>query len=325
MTKTSQDITSLKTKRIVFFGNERLVSGLPETKAPILGGLLEQGYNVVGVISHHSDSSSRNKRDLEVASIAKAYNIPLYLPSKPSDIINELKDLKADIAVLVAYGRIISQEIIDIFPQGIINIHPSMLPQYRGPTPIETAILNGDTQTGVSIMKLTAGMDEGPVYAQQSLQISKGWSKFRLYQDVAYWSTKLFFEHFPSILDGSLQPTEQDHPKATYTKLIKKSDGIINWENKTAEQIEREVRAYEGWPQSRTTLGIVEVILTDVEAIPQKTSEAGSFVVDSKGEHQSISVNAKEGCLYIWGLKPLGKKEMPIKAFLSGYKSKITN
>lgn len=323
MIKTSQDTTFLKTKRIVFFGNERLVSGLPKTEAPILKGLIEQGYTVVAIVSHHSRSTSRNNRELEVADIAKEHNIPLYLPSRPSEIIDVLTSLNPDIAVLVAYGRIITQEVIDIFPQGIINIHPSMLPKYRGPTPIESAILNGDTETGISIMQLTAGMDEGPVYVQKSLKISKGWTKFRLYQDVAYWSTQLFFEHFPAILSGSLQPVAQDHSKATYSKLIKKSDGNIDWKNKTAEQLEREVHAYEGWPQSRTSLGGIEVILTDVEALPHTSGEAGDFVFDDKGEVQSIAVNTKEGCLYIWALKPLGKKEMPVKAFLAGYKSKL--
>lgn len=323
MIKTSQDITFLKTKRIVFFGNERLVSGLPKTEAPILTGLIEQGYNVVAVVSHHSESTSRNNRELEVADIAKEHDIPLYLPNRPSEIIEDLISLNPDIAILVAYGRIINQEVIDIFPQGIVNIHPSMLPKYRGPTPIESAILNGDTETGISIMQLTAGMDEGPTYVQKPLTISKGWTKFRLYRDVAYWSTQLFFEHFPAILDGSLQPVTQDHSKATYSRLIKKSDGIIDWKNKTAEQIEREVHAYEGWPQSRTTLGGVEVILTNVEAMPHKRGKAGDLVFDDKGDVQSITVNAKEDCLYIWALKPLGKKEMPVKAFLAGYKSKL--
>lgn len=324
MIKTLRDTTFLKTKRIIFFGNERLVSGLPETNAPILNGLIEQGYDVVAVVSHHSHSNSRSNRQLEVAAIASAHDIPVYLPNKPSEIIDELKALQPDIAVLVAYGRIISQQVIDMFPQGIVNIHPSMLPKYRGPTPIEAAILNGDTETGISIMQLTAGMDEGPVYAQQSVPISNGWTKLQLYQDIAYLSSKLFFEHFPKILDGSLHPVPQNHSEATYTQLIKKSDGIIDWTHKTAEQIEHEIWAYEGWPQSRTMLGNIEVIITKVHSVPSNIGAPGHVQIVNDKDASLIAIDATEGYLYIDALKPLGKKEMPVKAFLAGYQSKIS-
>jgi len=130
--------------RVVFFGNERLVSGLQQTDAPILRGLIERGYDVVAIVSHHSETRSRKERELEVATIARDHGIPLLLPSKPAEILEQLITFNADIAVLAAYGRIIGQKVIDIFPLGIINIHPSLLPRYRGPTPIETALLNGD-------------------------------------------------------------------------------------------------------------------------------------------------------------------------------------
>jgi methionyl-tRNA formyltransferase len=150
-------------KTILFFGNERLVSGLSSTDAPILSGLIEQGYNVAAVISHHSESRSRKNRPLEVAAIAEAHGIPVLTPDRPADIYDELAFFHADAAVLSAYGRIVPQKIIDLFPLGIINIHPSLLPKYRGPTPIESAVVNGDKETGVSIMSLSAEMDAGPV------------------------------------------------------------------------------------------------------------------------------------------------------------------
>jgi methionyl-tRNA formyltransferase len=322
MTNTSQAVTSSKS-RVVFFGNERLVSGLPTTKAPILNGLIERGYDVVAVVSHYADTQSRTNRELEVAAIAKTHNIPLFLPNRPSEIVETLRSLKADIAVLVAYGRIISQEVIDIFPKGIINIHPSLLPQYRGPTPIETAILNGDKETGVSIMRLTAGMDEGPVYAQQSVLIAEDETKLHLYERIVNASTQLFFDTFPKILDDSLQPTPQDSHQTTYTHLIKKSDGVIDWHNKTAEQIEREIRAYEGWPQSRTVLGGIDAIITATHVIPYMAGIPGQITVTTQNGVSVLAVAAREGALSVDALKPLGKKEMPIGAFLAGYKSKI--
>lgn len=305
--------------KVVFFGNERLVSGLEQTNAPILKGLVEAGYDVVAVVSHHSDSKSRNQRELEVAEIAEANNIPLFLPNKPSEIIDDLRQLNADVAVLVAYGRIIGQSVIDLFPKGIINIHPSLLPKYRGPTPIETAILNRNTETGVSIMQLTAGMDEGPVYAQKSISLDESETKFSAYQKIEPVATSLFFEIFPRIIDGSLQPQTQDDTEATYSKLIQKSDALIDW-NDTAQSIDARIRAFLTWPQSKTTFGTVEVIITSAQAIDSDVpGKPGDIHVDG----QSLIVTTGEGTLRIHTLKPLGKKEMPVQAFLSGYKSQL--
>lgn len=307
--------------KVVYFGNERLVSGLEKTTAPVLNGLIARGYDVVAVVSHHSESKSRNQRELEVAEIAKAHNIPLFLPSKPSEIIDELRALGADIAVLAAYGRIISQQIIDVFPLGIVNIHPSLLPKYRGPTPIESPILNGDSETGVSIMQLTAGMDEGPVYAQTRYPLSGKDGKFELYWRASELGANLLFDALPHIIDGSLTPTPQDDSQATYCKLIQKSDGIIDW-SKPAEQIEREIRAYAGWPQSRAKIGAIEVIITKADVIPTSIGQPGDFLVESS-DATLLMVQTGDGCLEIDALKPLGKKEMPIRAFLAGYRSQL--
>lgn len=306
--------------KVVFFGNERLVSGLEKTNAPILTGLIQKGYDVVAVVSHHSASNSRSHRDLEVAEIANNHHIPLLLPHRPSEIIEDLKAFGADIAVLAAYGRIIGQEVIDVFPLGIINIHPSLLPKYRGPTPIESAILHGDSETGVSIMRLSAGMDEGPVYAQRSLHIEEGEKKFDLYSRLAEMGSDLFFETFPNIINGSLSPVPQDNNAATYSKLIQKSDGIIDW-NKDAEQIEREIRAYANWPQSRTKIGSVEVIVTSAHAV-SGGGEPGE-IKDINTEDDILSIAARHGNLCLERVKPLGKKEMPVSAFLAGYRSRL--
>lgn len=304
--------------RIIFFGNERLVSGLDRTDAPILKGLIDRGYDVVAVVSHHSSSNSRNQRHLEVAEIAKEHDIPLFLPNRPSEIIDDIQSLHADVAVLAAYGRIVSQEIIDIFPLGIANIHPSLLPKYRGPTPIESAILNGDEQTGVSIMQLTAGMDEGPVYAQRSLSIAPGEKKFDLYNRISDLASQLFFDTFPAIIDGSLSPKPQNDSDATYSKLIQKSDGVIDW-SQSAVAIERQIRAYAGWPQSSTTLGDMDVVITDAHVAQIGPAQPGQIIA----EKRRLFIGTTSDSLEITSLKPTGKKEMPVAAFLAGYRSKL--
>lgn len=308
--------------KIVYFGNERLATGVESTTAPILNGLIERGYEVVAVVSNYTAGRSRNQRRLEVADIAEANNIPLLLPDRPNDIKAELSSLGADIAVLAAYGRIIGQSVIDIFPGGIVNLHPSLLPQYRGPTPIESAILNGDSETGVSLMQLTSGMDEGPVYAQTTIALSRQETKVELHDQLAQAGAKLFFEAIPDIISGALQPVAQDSARATYGSLIDKADGLIDW-TKLARQLEREIRAYQGWPGSRTKLGTIDVTITAAHVVASASSHPGAISVPDTGTELLVATG--DGALSIDLLKPSGKKEMPIRAFLAGYKQQLSD
>ncbi len=304
-------MTSGKTnKRIIFFGNERLVSGLEHTDAPILTGLIDQGYEVVAIVSHHSPSRSRTARPLEVGAIAEKHDIPLLLPHSPMEIYEQLKNLDADAAILVAYGRIIPQKIIDLFPIGIINIHPSLLPKYRGPTPIETPIARGESETGISIMQLSSGMDEGPVYAQATIPLSPESTKFSVYTTVAEKSASLLFSVLPNILDGSLQPTPQNHADASYSHLLTKKDAYLDPLQQTATEADAHIRAYLGFPGSRLTLGSVAVIVTKAHVSETATDD--------------LSIKFSDGhYLAIDRLKPLGKKEMPREAFLAGYRDRL--
>jgi methionyl-tRNA formyltransferase len=180
---------------------------------------------------------------------------------------------------LVAYGKIIPKRIIDIFPHGIINIHPSLLPKYRGPTPIEQAILDGASKTGVSLMQLAPEMDAGPVFTQEEIALKGTESKEELAEQLLQTGAKLLAANIHAILDGSLKPTSQDDSDATYTQLIKKQDGLVEW-NKPAEQLEREVRAYLGWPKSRAEIFGHETIVT--KARVAKDHEDGGLVIQCK-------------------------------------------
>jgi methionyl-tRNA formyltransferase len=154
---------------LIFFGNERLATGLADVDTPVISALVDAGYEIAAVIANYEKASSRSVRRLEIADFCKQNNIPIMLPDNLANVIDDIKSLDCDLAVLVAYGKIIPRGIIDLFSVGIINIHPSLLPLYRGPTPIEQVILDGVDKTGVSIMKLSAGMDDGPVYAQKEV------------------------------------------------------------------------------------------------------------------------------------------------------------
>lgn len=299
--------------KVVFFGNERLVSGLPRTDAPTLRMLIDEGYDVCAIVSHHSEELSRKKRPLEVAEIAVHYNIPFFNPNRPADIAVELQALNAPIAVLVAYGRIIPQSIIDLFPLGIINVHPSLLPRYRGSTPIESAVLSGDDQTGVSVMQLTAGMDEGPVFAQATIPLTKKETKFDVYNTLAPLGAQLIKDTLPNILNGTLKPTPQADSQATYCKTLTKQDGVIDW-SLSADQIERNIRGFIEWPGSRTMLNRLDVIITSAQVV-SGSGEPGKYAVNGK----ELIIYTGKNALSIKSLKPAGKKEMPITAFLAGY------
>jgi methionyl-tRNA formyltransferase len=256
-------------------------------------------------VSHHSDGNSRNNRDLEVATVASAHGIPVLLPNKPSEIIEDLKALDANIAVLVAYGRIIPQSVIDIFPGGIVNIHPSLLPKYRGPTPIESAIAHGDATTGVSIMRLTAGMDEGPVYQQLSVPLSQNVSKFELYETLATKSAEMLIDILPSILDGSLQPVEQSG-EPIYCALLSKADSLLKSDEFSASQNERFVRAHLGFPKTKTTIHGHDIIITK------------AHVTDTK--NTPLDIECQGGAfLSIDELIAPSGKTMNAEAFLRGY------
>ncbi len=294
--------------KLVFFGNERLVSGLRSTDAPVLRGLIDRGYNIVAIVSNYSDGTSRSNRKLEVAEIAHAHQIPLLIPNKPSDVEDELKELEPDGAILVAYGKIVPQRIIDLFgPTGIINIHPSLLPKHRGPTPIESTIISGDKTAGVSIMQLTAGMDEGPVFAQRSIELQGKETKYELYDSLSHMGAELLFDILPSILSGELIAKPQKNSDVSYTSLLTKQDGVLDPITDDAYVLERKVRAHLGFPKSRLPLNNNDVIVTMAK------------VVNTESDYP-LTVACKDSTwLAVTQLTAPSGKSMSGEAYLRGY------
>lgn len=297
---------------IVFFGNERLATGVVTT-APTLRALIAAGYNVAAVISNYEQGKSRRSRKLEIADVAAQHNIPLLLPARPSDIVDELRMFNAKVGVLVAYGKIVPQSIIDLFPAGIINIHPSLLPLHRGPTPIESALLNGEQETGVSLMQLAKAMDAGPVYIQEKVSIEAGASKQDLADTLLTKGACMLIEHLPAILNGSLAPKPQDDERATYDNKIYKGADNLDW-SKPAMQLEREIRAFLEWPKSRTRLAGKEVIITKAH-VAAGTGDPGTVWRDGK----QFGLYTGKDILVIDTLKPAGKHAMNAEAFLAGH------
>lgn len=306
-------------KSLVFFGNERLATNVT-TDCPTLRSLIAAGYQVKAVVVNNEDGRSRKNRQLEIEVVAAKHKIPLLTPANSRELETQLADIKADFAVLAAYGKIVPQAVIDVFTGGVINIHPSLLPTYRGPTPIESAILNGDTKTGVSIMKITAKMDAGPVYLQVEQKLSQQEKKQDLADVLNKLGAQTLIKNLDDILAGKIAPAAQDESQVSISKLIKKSDGHIDW-TKASKTIEHQVRAYQGWPGSHTELAGSSVIITEASLVPPSiplpascTNPAALFKCEGK-----LAVCCGQGALIIDKLKPAGKNEMTGSAWLAGH------
>jgi methionyl-tRNA formyltransferase len=302
-----------RSDRIVFFGNERLATGLG-TNAPVFRALIAEGYTIAAlVVTEAHLAKSRKARDLEIVQVAEEHDIPVFRPALLGEALDTLKDYDADAAVLVAYGKLIPEEVINVFPKGIVNIHPSLLPKHRGPTPIEGTILQGSHETGVSLMQLVKEMDAGPVYAQEKITITGEETKQELATRLHNLGKDMLIEHLPAILDGSLKPEEQHDDNATYNHLISKDEGELDY-NKPAEQLEREVRAYAHWPRSFTSIGTTRVIVTEAHA-SDVAGVPGTLYIDGK----QLGLHTSRGTLILDTVLPPGKKEMPASSFLAGY------
>jgi len=180
--------------------------------------------------------------------------------------------------VLVSYGVIVSNFVLDRFRPGIINFHPSLLPKHRGPSPVETTILDGDEVAGVSVMQLAEKMDAGPIYAQKTLALTGKETAPQLYEAIVNECADWFADQLQLIFDGSLQPQNQGDSDATYTHIFKKQDGQMDPSARTADELEREVRAYQGFPKSRIRLNDQDIIVTKSHVLNQ--NETAPMPVD---------------------------------------------
>ncbi len=260
-------------------------------------------------------------------------NLPILQPKNLTDILSELEKSKPDLFVVAGYGQILPKEILAIPKYGALNIHPSLLPKYRGPSPIQTVILKGERETGITIIKMDEKLDHGPIVFQKSISLKPPETTLSLSEKLANLSAKLLPEVISKYIKGELKPTPQKESGATYTQLIKKEDGKINW-SKEVTQIEREIRAYCPWPGSYTfwqqktknknqkSQKLIKIkkasILHPHIGCSQNQNPGYVFLTSSK----KLAVNCGQGSLEIKRLQLEGKKEMAASEFLKGY-SKI--
>jgi methionyl-tRNA formyltransferase len=222
--------------------------------------------------------------------------------------------LRPDAGIVVAYGKLIPSVILEQFPKGLINIHASLLPRYRGASPIESAILAGDDATGVTLMRLDKGMDTGPTYDVAKLQLTGTETRPDLYAQLAELGSEHLSAKLTAILEGNIVPVPQDSTQATTVGLIRKQDGHIDW-SQPAITIERQIRAYLDWPGSRTEITGTDATITAAH-IHVADGPAGTAFKTPSSE---LAVYAGVGSLIIDRLKPAGKREMTGLEFLAGH------
>lgn len=307
---------SLKSKKIIFFGNERLATGV-STKNPVLNSLLKNGFEVEKIILNQDDYNSRSIKINEAEEFGLKNHIPCLKPKTNDELEVIISRSEARLGILVSYGKIIPESIIKQFELGIINLHPSLLPKKRGPTPIEQTIIDGDLRSGVSIMKLTKGMDDGPIYIQKTIELKGNETKQELSTILGSLGADLIIDVLLDIFNENIDPRPQDDAQKSFTHMIIKSSGSVDWSD-SSENIERKFRAYEYWPRSYTDIFGIRTIITDMQTMESASTSPGNIDIDSKKLIVSTSTNQIE----ILKLIPLNKKEISGHDFIQGYLKK---
>jgi methionyl-tRNA formyltransferase len=295
-------------KRIVFMGS-------PDFAVPILEGLANN-FNVVGVVTQPDRPSGRGKvmTSPPVKVLAEKLNLPVMQPVKlrVPEAFEQLASWKPDAIVVAAFGQILRQNVLDLPPCGCVNVHASFLPRWRGAAPIQAAILSGDKFTGVSIMRMDAGIDTGPLFIQVKEQIFSDDTSNTLSQRLAQLGKRTLLETLPAILDGTLLAKEQTG-EATYISMMKKEDGLLDW-NQPAEVLERQVRAYNDWPGTFTFWQEQMLKVRRAQVVEENKGKVGTRFV-----FQGFpAVTTSEGALCLIEVQPAGKKWMGGKDFLNG-------
>ena len=289
--------------KIIFFGNEQLAQGI-KAKTPIFDALIESNqYDICAVIL----PKAHVRKPFPITLKAQKHGIEIRQIQKGAELLPIIEELQPDLGVLAAFGKLVPEEAINAIPAGILNIHPSLLPKYRGTTPIETALLNGDEETGVSIMRLAKEMDAGNVLAQASVKITTETTKQSLYEELATLGAKLLLDVIPGTLAKNAPETAQNAAEATFTQKLSKDLTLLKPSEKASRTLYNEVRAYAGFPKSKAILLGIPCTITAAHVADQASTELDLLCADQK-------------YLVIDRLLPENSKEMDARSFLNGHR-----
>lgn len=302
--------------RVIFLGT-------PAFAAHPLRALVAAGHDVVGVVTQPDRPAGRSRTPQAppVKQAALELGLTVVQPATLRDesMVEQLGQLHPDVGVVAAYGEILRRNVLDIPPLGYLNVHPSLLPLYRGPTPVTAAILSGDDITGVSIIKLVRAMDAGPIVAQATVPLARDARAGALTDELFQIGAQVLVNALPLYAEGTLEPQPQDDSQATYCKLLSKDDGRIDW-TQPALVIERAVRAYDPWPGTWTTWQgqQLKIGAARVDGEWNGNEEPGTVL-----ESPALRVATGSGALEIVDLQPAGKRMLPANDWLRGQRGVV--
>ncbi len=296
-------------------------AGTPAFTCPALDALVQSKHRLLALYTQPDRPAGRG-RHMQASPAkqwAEKHHIPVYQPLnfKHQAAQEELKALKPDLLVVIAYGLILPQAVLDIPRLGCINVHASLLPHWRGASPIQASLLHGDIETGITIMQLDAGMDTGPMLARATCKIPPDATASSLHDTLAQLAQMPLLETLDALAEGRAHPVEQHHEHASYAPKIIKQDAVIDW-HQPAIHIERQIRAFNPWPIARTEAGEQTLRIHQAHALPQSThAEPGSILsIDASGIH----VATGEGLLRIETIQFSGGKALAVSDWLHARK-----
>lgn len=296
--------------RIVFMGS-------PDFALQTLSALAAR-YQVVGVVTQPDRPVGRGRTKMKsppVKELADKLELPVIQPNRLSEpeAMEQLHAWQPDLIVVAAFGQLLRPEVLDLPQHGCINVHASLLPRWRGAAPINAAIREGDTETGITIMKMDPGLDTGPILSQRSIPIGPDETAGSLFSRLAQLGADLLLETLPAYLKGEITPQTQDETLATHASTLERTDGQLDF-NKSAETLARLVRAYDPWPGTYLPWKDTRLKVLKAEASNVTSPGIGVFMI-----HNDLpSVGTSGGILILTEVQPAGKRPMSGETFLRG-------
>ena len=298
--------------------------GTPEIGAIVLEKLIEGGYAPVLVVASPDKKVGRKQiiTPPPVKKAAQKHDIPVLQPEKIKDITQKIQSVNPDLIVVAASSYIIPKEILDIPKHGSLNVHPSLLPRWRGPSPVQFTILNGDEKAGVTIMKISEKLDAGPIVFQKEIALEGKETNVQLHGKLGEAGGELLVEVIPKWIKGEIKPENQDEKAATYSKILKKEDGRIDWK-KTAQDLERQIRAFSPWPGSFTfwqrEKKQIKIEILKARAYENSAAEKYPTGKTLVAPQNHLCVQTGKEFLVVESLQMEGKKEMNSEDFIRGF------
>lgn len=296
-----------------------LFMGTPDFAVSTLKSIIEAGHEVIGVVTQPDKARGRGGK-MSFSAVKEAaleYNLDVYQPIKvrEPEFVQKVGELQPEVIVVAAFGQILPKKLLDIPPYGCINVHASLLPKYRGAAPIQAAIINGDNETGITIMYMDVKLDTGDMILQESIPITKEDTGGSLHDKLALLGGRLLVKALDKLKDGSAERTPQDNELATYVKMMDKDMGSIDF-TEPAVAIERMIRGLNPWPSAYTKYEGKNLKLWGAEVVESSSGAKPGEVIEA--DKDSFTVMTGKDALVITELQLECKKRLPCGAFLRG-------